>query len=140
MKKFIKEFKEFAIKGNVIDLAVGVVIGGAFGKIVSSLVADVIMPFVGILVGGINLANLKWVVQIKGQEPVELMYGNFLQNVIDFLIVAFCIFVVVKIINQLKELGKKEDGKKEPKTETELDLLKEIRNLLKKQVKDTKRK
>lgn len=141
MKKFIKEFKDFAVKGNVIDLAVGVVIGGAFGKIVSSLVADVIMPLVGIVLGGINFTNLKWTVAIAGRTPVELTYGNFIQNVIDFLIIALCIFVAVKFINQLKNIGKKKTEAEPEKVEavTELSVLTEIRNLLEKQTKTKKK-
>jgi large conductance mechanosensitive channel len=103
----IKEFKEFAMRGNVVDLAVGVIIGAAFGKIVTSLVNDVIMPPIGYLTGGIDFKNLK--IFIKHGDPakkiadVSINYGNFINSVIEFLIVAFCIFVVVKAINSLKK-------------------------------------
>ena len=140
MKKFIKEFKEFAVKGNVIDLAVGVVIGGAFGKIVSSLVADVIMPLIGILLGGVNFTDLKWQVEVVGRAPVELTYGNFIQNIIDFLIIALCIFVAVKFINRLKNIGKKKVEEEKVTVVTELGVLTEIRDLLEKQAKTAKKK
>lgn len=130
---FIKEFKEFAMRGNVIDMAVGVVIGGAFGKIVSSLVADIIMPIVGTLTGGINFTNLKIVLKDGiGETPaVTLNYGNFIQTSVDFLIIAFCIFLAIKGINSLK---KKEEKKEEApaKTPEDILLLQEIRDLLKK--------
>lgn len=140
MKKFIKEFKEFAIKGNVIDLAVGVVIGGAFGKIVSSLVADVIMPLIGIILGGINFTELKWTVEVAGRAPVVLSYGNFIQNIIDFLIIALCIFIAVKFINRLKNLGKKKVEEEKVEVVTELGLLSDIKDLLEKQAKANKKK
>lgn len=131
-----KEFKEFAVKGNVIDLAVGVVIGGAFGKIVTSLVNDVIMPIVGALTGGINFTYLKFVIKkAEGDVPaVTLNYGNFIQNVIDFLIVSFSIFLFVKLINKLKrekvvEVVVEETVEIEPAEE--VLLLQEIRDLLK---------
>src|SRR5262245_43930196 len=100
----VKEFKEFIMRGNVIDLAVGIVIGAAFGKIVSSLVADVIMPPIGLLLGGVNFTNLKVTLgePLAGGEPVTLNYGNFFQTLVDFLIVAFAIFLVVKAVNRLK--------------------------------------
>ena len=98
------EFKKFAIRGNVIDLAVGVIIGGAFGKIVSSLVNDIIMPLVGLLLGGIDFSNLSWKV---GKAVVK--YGAFIQTVVDFLIIAFSIFLFVKLINKLYERVKKQE-------------------------------
>src|SRR5574344_2568515 len=110
----IKEFKEFAMRGNVIDLAVGVVIGGAFGKIVASLVADVIMPPIGLLIGGVNFTDLKWEMKAKEvvdgveQAAVTLNYGNFLQVTFDFLIVAFAIFMFIKGMNRLNR--KKEEA------------------------------
>ena len=103
----IKEFKEFAMRGNVIDLAVGVVIGGAFGKIVASLVADVIMPPIGLLIGGVNFTDLKWEMKAAGvvdgveKAAVTLNYGNFLQVTFDFIIVAFAIFLFIKGMNRL---------------------------------------
>jgi large conductance mechanosensitive channel len=129
----IKEFKEFAMRGNVVDLAVGVIIGAAFGKIVTSLVNDVIMPPIGYLTGGIDFKNLK--ILIKPADPankvaeVAINYGNFINTVIEFLIVAFCIFMVVKAINSLK----KPEGvapAAEPAPTKEEVLLTEIRDLL----------
>lgn len=126
----IKEFKKFISKGNVVDLAVGVVIGGAFGKIVSSLVDNIIMPLVGILIGGIDFTNLTLKV-----KDASIEYGIFLQNVVDFLIVAFCIFMVIKIFNKLTH--KEEKKTESPKKSDETLLLEEIRDLLKKENKKT---
>lgn len=148
MKKFFSEFKAFIAKGNVVDMAVAVIIGGAFGKIVTSLVNDIIMPLIGILVGGLNVTDWKWVIKeaVLAEDGVtvitaenSLNYGNFIQMIIDFLIVAFCIFVVLKIIlaMQSKLLKKKEEEAEqaeaavEEATETEIDILKEIRDTLK---------
>jgi len=124
------EFKKFAIRGNVIDLAVGVIIGGAFGKIVSSLVNDIIMPLVGLLLGGIDFSDLSWKV---GKAVVK--YGAFIQTVVDFLIIAFSIFLFVKLINKLYERVKKQEEVKEtaPTLTKEEELLTEIRDLLKQQ-------
>ncbi|SHJ98321.1 large conductance mechanosensitive channel [Clostridium cavendishii DSM 21758] len=129
----LKEFKEFAIKGNVIDLAVGVVIGGAFSKIVSSLVNDIIMPFIGLLTGGVNFTYLKIVLREKhGDVPaLTFNYGQFIQNIIDFLIIAFSIFMFVKVINKFK---KDQVTKEEAKQNTQEQLLTEIRDLLKQNV------
>ena len=133
----LKEFKEFISKGNVVDLAVGVIIGGAFGKIVTSLVNDIIMPLIGVIIGGINFTNLS----IKIGESV-IAYGSFIQNIIDFLIIAACIFVFVKFVNKLTNLNKvevKEEPKKEePKVAEDIKLLTEIRDLLKKESKKNK--
>lgn len=137
---FFKEFKDFAMRGNVIDMAVGVVIGGAFGKIVSSLVADVIMPVVGLLVGGVNFTDLSFTLrpaQIKDgveQAAVTLNYGNFIQTAFDFVIIAFAIFLFIKGINKLSNLRKKEeDTPAAPPAPTKEEvLLTEIRDLLKK--------
>ena len=131
----IKEFKEFISRGNVVDLAVGVIIGGAFGKIVTSLVDNIIMPLVGIIIGGIDFSNLA--VNI-GRARLE--YGLFIQNVVDFLIVAFCIFIFVKAINKISEKTKKKqvEEQKEPTKSDETKLLEEIRDLLKKEKKATK--
>lgn len=127
MKKFISEFKEFISKGNVLDMAVGVIIGGAFSKIVSSLVNDVMMPLIGIIIGGHNFTNLS----IKVGNA-KIMYGSFLQNVVDFLIVAFCLFAVIKIINRFKKKQEKNENKEKIKTPSEeVMLLSEIRDLLK---------
>lgn len=129
MKKFLGEFKEFIAKGNVLDLAVAVVIGGAFNKIVSSLVDDVIMPVVGMIIGGIDFSQLKVTV-----GSANLMIGSFIQNVVDFLIVAFVIFMVVKAFNALNKKKKKKEEKEEPpKKADDIILLEEIRDLLKKQ-------
>ncbi len=125
----IKEFKEFAMKGNVVDMAVGIVIGAAFTKIVSSLVADVIMPPLGLLLGGLDFS--KHVLEIQGPKgPVDIRYGNFLNSVVDFLIVAFAIFAVVKAMNALerKQEAGTADAPPPPKQEV---LLAEIRDLLK---------
>ncbi len=120
----IKEFKKFISKGNVVDLAVGVVIGSAFGKIVSSLVDDIIMPLVGIIIGGIDFTNLN----IKiGSAKLE--YGVFIQNIVDFLIVAFCIFLAIKVFNKI--IHKKEEEPPKPVKSEELKTLEEIRDLLK---------
>jgi len=137
--KLVDEFKTFALKGNVVDMAVGIIIGGAFGKIVSSLVSDVIMPPIGLLVGGVNFTELSIVMkEAVGDVPaVTLNYGNFIQVVFDFLIVAFAIFMMVKGMNSLK---KREDDKAAappappapPAPSKEELLLTEIRDLLKK--------
>ena len=122
----IKEFKEFIARGNVIDLAVGVIIGGAFGKIVTSIVNDLLMPLIGVVSGGIDFTGLSFKI-----NEAEIKYGNFLQNVIDFLIIAFCIFILVKIVNKITR--KKEEPVEEtpaPKPE-DVVLLEEIRDLLK---------
>lgn len=132
----LKEFKDFAMRGNVVDMAVGVVIGGAFGKIVSSLVADVIMPPIGVLIGGVNFSDLKITLKAaaEGVDAVTLNYGNFLQVIIDFIIVAFSIFMLVKGINALTNLRKKQEEEKPapaPEPSAEEKLLTEIRDLLK---------
>lgn len=121
------EFKQFALKGNVLDLAVGVIIGGAFGKIVSSLVKDVLMPLVGLLLGGINFTKLSFTFR-----ETELNYGLFLQSVIDFFIISFSIFLFVKLINRFKR--KEEKSTEAPKTDTQEMLLREIRDLLKEDI------
>ena len=144
MKKMLNEFKKFISKGNVVDLAVGVVVGGAFSKIVSSLVNDIIMPLIGVLIGGIDFTNLSLKV---GEATIN--YGMFIQNIIDFLIISFCIFLVVKALNTLDDMTKKklEKLKKEEKSEKkdeekvseEILLLREINNSLKKQNKNAKK-
>ena len=130
MKQIAKEFKEFISKGNVIDMAVGVVIGSAFSKIVTSLVNDVIMPLVGIVIGGLDFSNLSITV-----KDSQIMYGSFIQNVVDFLIIAICIFTVVKIMNKFKKQKPVEEPKPEPIKE-DIQLLTEIRDLLKKEHKN----
>lgn len=125
---FIKEFREFAVRGNVMDMAVGVIIGGAFGKIVSSLVADVVMPVLSLFTGGVDFKDLKFVLaEASGESPaLTLGYGLFIQNVFDFIIIAFAIFMMVKAINKVKKPVEK------PKGPTQEELLAEIRDLLKK--------
>lgn len=124
--KTLKEFKEFISKGNVVDLAVGVIIGSAFSKIVTSVVNDILMPLLGIVIGGLDFTNLTLKV-----GDATIAYGLFLQNVIDFLIVAVCIFIFVKIISKF---NKKEEVKEETKKDEQIVLLEEIRDLLKQQV------
>jgi large conductance mechanosensitive channel len=133
----LKEFKEFISRGNVVDLAVGVVVGSAFGKIVTSLVSDIIMPIVGIIIGGIDFTGLT-----LNFKDASIAYGTFIQNIIDFLIISACIFLFVKLINKLTKIKKEEEKKEvkeEPKSEDIL-LLEEIRDLLKQQTKETKTK
>jgi len=132
---FIKEFKEFAMRGNVIDLAVGIIIGSAFQKIVSSFVADVIMPPIGLLIGGVTFTDLtiKMPSPLPNVEAVTINYGNFLQVTFDFIIVAFCIFLFVKGINTLKKRAEKNETAKTaaPEPSKEEVLLTEIRDILK---------
>lgn len=143
MKKFLNEFKEFAVKGNVVDMAVGVIIGAAFGKIVTSLVNDIIMPAIGVLTGGINFSDYKWVIQKGVTDGTEIVtpevavtWGAFVQTVFDFVIIAFCIFVAIKFINKLKRQPAPEPeapaAPAEPSTEEKL--LTEIRDLLRKDI------
>ena len=137
-KKFITEFKEFALKGNVLDLAIGVIIGGAFNKIVSSLVNDIIMPPIGAITGGVDFKDLKYILKPEmGDNPaVTLNYGAFIQNVVDFFIIALSIFIFIKVVSKLNR--KKEEAKEiepkeeEPKLTIDQELLMEIRDLLKK--------
>lgn len=131
---FLQEFRKFAMRGNVVDLAVGVIIGAAFGKIVSSLVANVIMPPLGLLIGGVDFRSFGWTLKpAQGDTPaVVLQYGIFLQNVFDFLIVALAVFCVIKLINRLHRKTE-EAPAAPPKPSTEEVLLTEIRDLLKQQ-------
>jgi large conductance mechanosensitive channel len=124
----LSEFKEFAMKGNMIDMATGIIIGGAIGKVISSLVEDVIMPPIGVLMGGVDFSDLGYTLQAAaGDAPaVVLKYGSFIQSLIDFLIIAFAIFMMIKFMNKLKR--DKEEEEAGPSTE---DLLGEIRDLLK---------
>ena len=135
MKKFISEFKEFAMKGNVIDLAVGVIIGGAFNAIISSLVKDIIMPLLSIIIGRVSIADLKCTIPgLWGSQDITLTYGLFLQAVINFLIIAFSIFLMIKLLNKMHDkLSKdKEEKKPEPAAPSNTEvLLSEIRDLLK---------
>ena len=129
MKKVINEFKKFISRGNVLDLAIGVIIGGAFSKIVTSLVNNIFMPIIGLILGGIDFSKLA--ITFK---DTKITYGIFLQNVIDFLIVSFCLFLLVKFINKFHH--KKEEQKAEVKKSDEILLLEEIRNLLKNEIKN----
>ena len=148
MGKFLTEFKQFAVKGNAIDMAVGVIIGGAFGKIVTSIVNDIIMPPIGWLIGGVDFKDLKWVMKEavpeqldeagnvvqKAVAEVTLNYGAFIQNIIDFLIIAFCVFMLVKFITKLTTKKKAEEPAAPPAPpapSAEEKLLAEIRDLLK---------
>jgi large conductance mechanosensitive channel len=129
---FVSEFKSFAMKGNVVDMAVGIIIGAAFGKIVASLVKDIIMPPIGMLVGGVNFSELAYVIQQAQGDvaAVAINYGLFIQSIVDFLIVAFAIFMAIKVMNSLKK--KEEVAPVAPATpSTEVVLLTEIRDLLK---------
>ena len=124
--KTLSEFKAFIARGNVIDMAVGVIIGGAFGKIVTSIVNDILMPVIGAIIGGIDFTNLS----LKIGEAT-ITYGNFIQNVIDFLIIAACIFLIVKIIEKITKKAEKEEVVEEVKKDEKIQLLEEIRDLLK---------
>ena len=136
---FIKEFKEFAMKGNVMDMAVGVIIGGAFGKIVTSLVNDMLMPIISLCTGGIDFVKLfvnlsddvKYKTLAEAQEAGASVfaYGQFIQNIFDFIIIAFCIFLMIKAMNKMKK--KEEPAPEAPKGPTQEELLTEIRDLLK---------
>lgn len=144
MKQYWKEFREFAVKGNVIDLAVAVIIGGAFGKIVSSLVADVVMPLIGLIIGGLDFTSWKWILkpEILGEggsvvkAAIIINIGKFIQNVFDFLVIALSIFLVIKVLANikqklLKEEESKEENKESLKPSEEQKLLAEIRDILK---------
>ncbi|MBE6141084.1 MAG: large-conductance mechanosensitive channel protein MscL [Firmicutes bacterium] len=121
----LQEFKKFIARGNVLDLAVGVIVGGAFSSIVTSLVENIFTPLIGLILGGVNFSHLALTF-----KDTKIMYGAFIQNIIDFLIVAFCLFLVVKFVNKFTK--KKEEIKKEVKKSDEVLLLEEIRDLLKK--------
>ena len=138
MSKFMQEFKEFAVKGNAVDMAVGVIIGGAFGKIVTSIVNDIIMPPIGYIIGGVNFSDLKYElpkVVVQGVElaPATINYGTFIQTILDFIIVAFCVFMMVKGINRLSRKKAEEPAAPapEPAPSAEEKPLEETRDLLK---------
>ena len=140
MKQILQEFKQFAMRGNVVDMAVGIIIGGAFGKIVTSIVGDVIMPAVGVLVGGVNFTvlkiTLKDAVMVGGEvvaPAVTINYGNFIQVTFDFLIIAFAVFMLVKGVNALSRKKKEEKPATPPAPPADIQLLTEIRDLLKTQ-------
>lgn len=124
IKKGASDFKKFISRGNVVDMAVGVIVGGAFGKIVTSLVNDILMPVIGVFLGGLNFTDLSINV-----GDASIAYGNFIQTIFDFLIIAFCIFLMVKLFESFKK--KEEPKKEEPKKSDEVKLLEEIRDLLK---------
>ena len=135
MKKFMHEFKEFAMRGNVLDMAVGVILGGAFGKITTSLVNDVFMPLIGTLIGGVDLGKLNIVLKpaTDTAEAVTLGIGTFLTTIIDFVLVAFVIFLMIKTINRFHKKKEEDPKPEEPKGPTTEELLTEIRDLLKEQ-------
>ena len=146
MKKFMEEFKAFAMRGNVIDMAVGVVIGGAFGKITNSVVNDIIMPLISMLTGGIDFSAWKWVLKeavMEGSKvvtpEVAVNYGNLIAVILDFIIIAFAVFCMVKAINKMHDKLSKPEPEAEPETEEDPEptkeelLLAEIRDLLKEQ-------
>ena len=126
MKKNLSEFKKFIARGNVIDLAVGVIIGGAFSSIVTSLVNNILTPILGLVLGGVDFSNLSITFR-----DTKIEYGAFIQSIIDFLIIAVCIFIIIKFINKLTHMRKKEEEKVAPKKSEEVLLLEEIRDLLK---------
>lgn len=131
---FINEFKEFINKGSVMDLAVGVIIGGAFTTIVNSLVNDILMPVISLVAGGVDFTNLSITIPNffgTGDQAV-IAYGNFIQNVVNFLLVAFCVFIIVKGLNQMRERSEKLKKKEEKKEDPQIALLTEIRDSLKK--------
>lgn len=132
MKKFLNEFKEFAMKGNVLDMAIGVVIGASFSSIVSSLVNDIFMPLIAVLTGDVQFSELKLVLKGTGDNAVTINYGSFIQNIVNFLIVALCLFLVVKGINKFKSslVHEKQKEKEDPKPSDELVALNKIVELL----------
>lgn len=141
MGKFIEDFKAFALKGNVIDMAIGVIVGGAFGKIVTSLVNDIIMPLVSTITGGGSYANLKWVLKegtpatadgVAAVEEVAVNYGMFIQNIVDFFIIALCIFIALRYtVKFMKKEKEAEEAAPAPEPSAEEKLLTEIRDILK---------
>ena len=138
MKKFFDEFKKFISRGNVVDMAVGVIVGSAFTAIVNSLVKDIVTPFIGVLTGGVDFTQMKYVITpAVGETPeVAILYGNFIQAIINFLIIAFVVFCMVKLINNMRAKMEKEEEEAPaapPKPSDEVVLLTEIRDLLKKQ-------
>lgn len=135
IKKNIEEFKQFIARGNVMDLAVGVIVGGAFSSIVTSLVNNILTPILGLVLGGVDFSNLAITFR-----DTEIQYGAFIQSIIDFLIVAVCIFAFVKIVNRLMHLKKEEEKTEPPKKSSEVILLEEIRDLLKENKKSTNKK
>lgn len=147
MGKFFSDFREFAMRGNVVDMAVGVIIGGAFGKIVTSLVNDIIMPGIGVLTGGANFSEFKFVIQqgvMNGEEvvtpEVAITWGAFVQTIVDFLIIAFCIFLAIRVMQRLRRKKEAEEAAPEaPAGPSQEELLTQIRDLLAKQVDEDKK-
>ena len=148
MSKFFNDFREFAMRGNVVDMAVGVIIGGAFGKIVTSLVNDIIMPGIGVLTGGTNFSEFKFVIQkgvMNGEEvvtpEVAITWGAFVQTIVDFLIIAFCIFMAIRVMQKLRRKKEAEaiEEPAAPAGPTQEELLTEIRDLLAKQQENDKK-
>lgn len=144
MGKFIEDFKAFALKGNVIDMAIGVIVGGAFGKIVTSLVNDILMPVISVITGGGSFKTLKWVLHegtpaadgVEAVEEVAINYGMFIQNIVDFFIIAFCIFVALRYtVKFMKKEKEEEAAAPAPEPTVEEKLLTEIRDILKKEKK-----
>ena len=131
MKNFFEEFKKFAVKGNVVDMAIGVVIGGAFTSIVTSLVGDIIMPLIALLTGDVSFTDLQVVLKGEGETAIVLRYGNFIQIIVNFILVALVLFFIVRAINKLKEPEVKEEPK-EPEPSDELKSLNKIVDLLEK--------
>lgn len=146
MGKFLSDFRDFAMRGNVVDMAVGVIIGGAFGKIVTSLVNDIIMPGFGVLTGGANFSELKFVIQkgvMNGEEvitpEVAITWGAFVQTIVDFLIIAFCIFIAIRVVQRMRRKNEAvAPAEAAPAGPTQEELLTEIRDLLARQVQDKK--
>ena len=144
MNSFFKEFRDFAIRGNVVDMAVGVIMGGAIGKFVSSVVNDIIMPPIGWIIGGVNFKDLKVTLPVlttnsEASAPATINYGNFIQTVIDFAIIAFCVFLIIKLINRFTKKKAVEDEKNKPSAPVQSKeeiLLTEIRDLLKDNISD----
>lgn len=140
MGNLLKDFRDFAMRGNVVDMAVGVIIGGAFGKIVTSLVNDIIMPGIGVLTGGMNFSEFKYVIQpgvMNGEEvvtpEVAITWGAFVQTIVDFLIVAFCIFIAIRVMQKMRRKKEEEPAPEAPAGPTQEELLTQIRDLLARQ-------
>ena len=129
----VQDFKKFVMRGNVIDLAVAVIIGGAFGKIVSSFVNDIIMPLIGVILGGVDFKTLRWIIKpAVGETPeVAMLYGQFIQNIVDFVIIAFVIFVMIRMIEKAKKKPEPEAPAAPAEPPADVQLLTEIRDLLK---------
>lgn len=131
----VQDFKKFVMRGNVIDLAVAVIIGGAFGKIVSSFVNDIVMPLIGVILGGVDFTTLRWVITpAMGENPeVAMLYGQFIQNIVDFVIIAFVIFMMIRMMEKVKKKPVPEAPAAPAEPPADIQLLTEIRDLLKKQ-------